>query len=100
VLAHSEHVEGFEMVRALLQHFFVTGLSFGQLTELVECPRPCEQDRNVVTLPIDRRSADGHLFSQAHLMISFCCKRPACRSRSRFAAGWYGGGLSLADARK
>jgi hypothetical protein len=75
-------MEGVEMVRALLQHFFVTDLSFRKLTDLVECPRPCEHDRNVVTLPICRRRADSVLFSQAHLMISFCRKRPACQSRS------------------
>jgi hypothetical protein len=93
-------MEGFEMVRALLQHFFVTDPSFGKLTERVECPRPHEQDRNVVTLPICRRRADNLLFSQAHLMISFCPKRPTCQSRSSFAAGWFGGWLSLTDSRK
>jgi hypothetical protein len=65
-------MEGGEMVRTLLQHFFVTGLSFGKLTNLVERPRLPEQGRNVVTLPICRRRADNYLVSQAHLMISFC----------------------------
>src|SRR5690242_14016020 len=73
-------MEGGEMVRALLQHFFVTEPSFGKLTGLVECPRPCEHVRNVVTFPICRRCAGSDLLSQAHLMISFCRKRPACRA--------------------
>src|SRR3979409_2386188 len=76
-------MEGGEMVRALLQHFFVTDPSFGKLTGLVECPRPCEHVRNVVTLPIGRRCADSDLFSQVHLMISFCRKRPRAGPRLR-----------------
>src|SRR5690349_15281801 len=93
-------MEGVEIVWALLQHFFVTGLSFGKLTGLVERPRLPEQGRNVVTLPIGRRRADNDLTSQAHLMISFCRKRLACQSRVLVCSGWYGGWLSLADSRK